>query len=121
MCCCIRQLTTSTPRDLLAMQKPTMINIVGSRTYFLMTIQKKLSQKNQSEKNQSEQKYLPQKQTKINNHSLMAYRYRFLIETKILSPLMLLKLATQTVPVFITCKFPIKNRKALLRGNKIAG
>ena len=45
MCCCIRQLTTSTPRDLLAMQKPTMINIVGSRTYFLMTIQKKLSQK----------------------------------------------------------------------------
>jgi hypothetical protein len=116
MCCCIRQLTTSTPRDLLAMQKPTMINIVGSRTYFLMTIQK-----NQSQKNQSGQKYLPQKQTKINNHSLMAYRYRFLIETKMVSPLMLLKLATQTVPVFITCKFPIKNRKALLRGNNIAG
>jgi hypothetical protein len=60
MCCCIRQLTTSTPRDLLAMQKPTMINIVGSRTYFLMTMQKKLSKKNQSA-----QKYLPQNKPKL--------------------------------------------------------
>jgi hypothetical protein len=42
------------------MQKPTMINIVGSRTYFLMTIQKKLSQKNQLG-----QKYLPQKKPKL--------------------------------------------------------
>jgi hypothetical protein len=48
----------------------------------------------------------------------MAYRYRFLIETEMVSPLMLLKLATQTVPVFLTSKFPIENRMARLRGNK---
>jgi hypothetical protein len=51
----------------------------------------------------------------------MAYRYRLLIATKMVSPLMLLKLAIQTEPVFLTCKFPIKNHNARLSGNKIAG